>query len=259
MSWARATVALGARGAVAYRAGVVVRLVSATLVGLLTASVWFAVTDGRDAVAGVPAADLVTYAVVSWLAASTWSSPVGGELAEQGRSGDLALLLLRPVPLQAWLYLRDLGRAAAVFTLSAGPLLALALLVLPLSRPQTAGPWLAFAASLVLAHAVAYGLAWLVGLGAALLRTGGGLLHAQSAAFALLSGALIPLDLYPGWASRLARMLPFAALADAPAQLFLGRAGSGVLVLQAAWAVALALVGGLAWRVVRRRLVVQGG
>lgn len=259
MSWAGATIALGARGAVAYRAGVAVRLVSATLVGVLTASLWFAVTDGRDAVAGVPSIDLVTYAVVGWLAASTWGSPVGGELAEQGRSGDLALLLLRPVPLQAWLYLRDLGRAGAVFALSAGPLLALALVALPLHRPDKPGPYLAFAASLVLAHAVAYGLAWLVGLGAALLRTGGGLLHVQSAAFALLSGALIPLDLYPHWATRVARLLPFAALADAPAMLFLGRAQPQVLALQAAWAVGLALLGAIAWRFVRRRVVVQGG
>jgi ABC-2 type transport system permease protein len=255
----QATVALGARGVLAYRTGVAVRFVSAALVALLTWAVWTAVTDGRDQVAGVPATVLVTYVVVAWLSASAWTSPVAAELAQRFRSGDLALTLLRPVRLQTWLYQRDVGRAGATFVLTAVPLLAVSLVVLPLHRPESGVRWLLFFVSLVLAHAVAFGLAWLVGLGAVLLRTGRGLLHLQGAAFALLSGALIPLDLYPQPVTALARALPFAALADGPASIFVGRAGVEVVVAQAGWAVGLGLLGALAWRGVRRRIVVQGG
>lgn len=259
MSWGRATLALGARGVLAYRAGVAIRLVSAALVAGLTAAVWVAVTDGRPAVAGVPGPTLVAYAVVAWLSASAWTTPVAGELAARARSGDVAALLLRPVPLQRWMYTRDMGRAAVTFGLTAAPLLAVA--AVTLAGPLSASParWAAFSLSLVLAHAVAFSMAWLVGVGALLLRSGRGLLALQGAAFALLSGALVPLDLYPAPVSAVARALPFAALADGPATLLLGRAGPEVLAHQAAWAVALAGLGAVAWRGARRRVVLQGG
>lgn len=255
----RQALALGVRGALAYRTELVVRVVSGAVVGALTTAVWMGVTRGRAQVAGVPSPALVTYVLVAWLWATALATRVDAELAERARTGDLALDLLRPVPPQALAYWRDLGRTAATALVTTLPLLAGAALVVPVSLPTRPGPWLAFALSLPISHAVSFGLAWLVGLGATLLRTGRGLLHLKGSVLALLSGALIPLEVYPDAVRAVVVWLPFAGLSHTPAALLTGRAGVGLLAVQALWAAALLLLGQRAWAALTRRLVLQGG
>jgi ABC-2 type transport system permease protein len=74
---------------------------------------------------------------------------------------------------------------------------------------------------------------------------------------------IMPLNFFPDWLEAVARVLPFAAIVQAPVDVFLGEADgaelAGVLAYQAAWAVALlALARGVLAAAVRR-VVVQGG
>lgn len=236
-----------------------VRGVSAALVGALTTSVWLAVTRGRADVGGVPASALVTYVLVAWLWAAAVSTRVDQRLAERAASGALALDLLRPGSLQARAYCRDLGRTGMTALFTTVPLMVGAVLVVPVTLPTDPLLWLAFAASLPVSHALAFALAWLVGLGAVLLRTGEGLLHLKGALLALLSGALIPLEIYPDAVRAFVVWLPFAGLSHTPAALLTGRGGLALLMVQAGWALALMALGHGVWRGVSRRLVVQGG
>ncbi len=255
----RQTVALGAREVLAYRTELVARCTSAALVGVLTTSVWLAVTRDRPAVGGVPASALVTYVLVAWLWAAAVSTRIDQHLADRAASGALALDLLRPGSLQARAYFRDVGRTAATALFTTVPLLVGSVFVVPVSLPTDPSTWVAFAASLPVSHALAFALAWLVGLGAVLLRTGNGLLHLKGALLALLSGALIPLEIYPDAVRRVVVWLPFAGLSHTPAALLTGRGGLDLLAVQAAWAVVLLGLGHQAWRKVSRHLVVQGG
>ena len=255
----RQGIALGAREVLAYRTELLARCVSAALVGVLTTSVWLAVTRGRTEVGGVPASALVTYVLVAWLWAAAVSTRVDQHLADRAASGALALDLLRPGSLQAQAYFRDLGRTAATAVFTTVPLLAGALVVVPVPVPTAPSAWLAFAASLPVSHALAFALAWLVGLGAVLLRTGTGLLHLKGAVLALLSGALIPLEIYPDAVRHVVVWLPFAGLSHTPAALLTGRGGLDLLAVQAGWAVLLLGLGHRAWRSVSRHLVLQGG
>jgi ABC-2 type transport system permease protein len=79
----------------------------------------------------------------------------------------------------------------------------------------------------------------------------------------LMSGALIPLQFFPGWLHLLGQVLPFQGMAFTPAMLYLDRysvrnAFLAVLV-QLAWTVALWFGSALAWRAASRRLTVHGG
>jgi ABC-2 type transport system permease protein len=77
------------------------------------------------------------------------------------------------------------------------------------------------------------------------------------------SGLLLPLTVFPGWLGELARALPWSALLQVPADIFLGRrTGAGLvtaLVFQAGWAVVLLGAGRLFQSAATRRVVVQGG
>jgi ABC-2 type transport system permease protein len=255
----RASLRLGASLVLAYRLEVIVMILSAMMVTGLNWSLWTAIFEGRPTVVGRSAIDLTTYVAVAWIVTTFYATRIDEELGRRFRDGLIATDLLRPWSLQAHLYWRELGRSTMSFALATAPLLVLALTTLPLRVPTHAITWLWFLASLVVAQAVAFGIAWHVGLLA--FRTGSttGLVHLKATLGAVLSGALIPLDLYPEPLRTIVTALPFQALSNVPANLFVERAGPASLALPLAWAVVLWATGSLAFGRSRRRLVIQGG
>ncbi len=77
------------------------------------------------------------------------------------------------------------------------------------------------------------------------------------------SGFTIPLAFFPDWLREVAYALPFAAMIQVPVDVFLGKFDGadlvGIMALQAAWAVALLVVGRGLLIVATRKLVIQGG
>jgi ABC-2 type transport system permease protein len=77
------------------------------------------------------------------------------------------------------------------------------------------------------------------------------------------AGLLLPVNLFPDWLETLARALPFAAMVQSPAEIYLGlHDGPGMLAIlaqQALWACGLGLLGRLLLASASRRLVAQGG
>jgi ABC-2 type transport system permease protein len=77
------------------------------------------------------------------------------------------------------------------------------------------------------------------------------------------SGQTVPIAFFPDWLETLAWAMPFAAMVQAPIEVFLehvsGLELAGLLALQAFWAGALLLLGRLVLAAGTRRLVIQGG
>jgi ABC-2 type transport system permease protein len=90
-----------------------------------------------------------------------------------------------------------------------------------------------------------------------------GVRWAQLAVVGLLSGALIPISFYPGWLATAAAWLPFAGMASTPGLIFIGRVdvaeAARLLLVQAAWAVALWYLARVSFSSALRRLTVHGG
>jgi ABC-2 type transport system permease protein len=123
--------------------------------------------------------------------------------------------------------------------------------------------WLAFAVSLVLAVAASFGFRFLVNLAAFWLLDYRGVGVLAMVATTFFSGMIIPIAFFPGWLETLAWALPFAAMVQAPIEVFLGHARGlellGLLGLQAFWAVVLLAAGRAVFGAGTRKLVVQGG
>lgn len=254
---------LGANLVLAYRLEVVVQIVSASIVAFLNWSLWTAIFQGREEVAGRSAAELTTYVVVAWIVTTFYANRLDQWLSSRFRSGDIAIDLLRPWSLQAHLYFRDLGRAACALVLTTFPLALWTGLLLPLRMPERASTWVWFFLSLLLAHAISFGFSWLVGMAAFRLRNAAGLAHLKATIISVFSGALIPLDLYPESIRWLILLLPFQGMSHVPASVFIETVPTGEiwrpLLTQVVWAVLLAVLGALAFRRAGRIMVVQGG
>ncbi len=251
---------LGVRLALAWRLDVVTRLLGGALVLALNGHLWLAVAGGHAAVGGRSVEALMTYVVAAWVVAAVARNTLDRELGARTQTGEILADLLRPGSLALHLWARDLGRAAVSLVLTGAPLVALGALWFPVALPGGPAALAAFAVSAVLGHAVAVGLGLVVGGVALRAGRADGLVHLRGIATALLSGALVPLDVYPHWLAAFARASPFAAIADAPARLLVdGTAPLSVLGPQAGWAAVTLGLGAVALSWARRMPAVRGG
>jgi ABC-2 type transport system permease protein len=234
-----------------------------TIFGFIQAYILLALYDSRTDIGGYDASDAVTYV---WFAQAMLATVyVFGwfEVALRIRSGDIATDLARPLdPLRYWLAF-DLGRALYHFVFRGIPPFVVGMLVFDVTLPQSAITWVWLVVSLVLAVVVSFAYRFLYNLAAFWLLDyrGVGLVGVTIAL--LFSGFIVPLPFFPDWLEAIARVLPFAAMVQAPVDVFLeevtGVEVAATLGLQALWAVVLLGLARLALGSAIRRVVIQGG
>jgi ABC-2 type transport system permease protein len=179
------------------------------------------------------------------------------------RQGTLAYRLLRPIhPLVAYAA-ENVGamplRLLAVVPIAAGAVLAtggerltrdpLLLAVFPLS---VVGAWLISFLAMSVIGALAF---WV--------ESSGAIFELWLGLFGVLSGYLVPLELFPRWLEVTARFLPFRYMLAFPVEMVTGLtprpAALGELAIQWTFVVVLAGAARLAWRAGLRRFAAFGG
>lgn len=82
----------------------------------------------------------------------------------------------------------------------------------------------------------------------------------RAAVTVLLSGALIPLYLFPWGLGKILGWLPFASMASAPLQIYTGTGNvTEIILLQGVWCAILWFTAVVVWQKNRQRLVIFGG
>jgi ABC-2 type transport system permease protein len=259
-----AAVAMGGfRRYATYRAATAAGVFTNTVFGLILVYTYRALWDVKPHLGGYDQAQAVTYVWLGQAFLSTLAIIGGGvedELIERIRTGDVAIDLYRPADLQLWWLAADLGRA--FFQLLGRGIVPFVFgaLCFPVYLPADAGTWVAFFVAVLLAMLVGFGIRYLVALSAFWLLDGTGVVQMAGLLAVFCSGMLLPLNVFPGWLGAVVRVLPWASLLQAPADILLGRGDPlGTYVLQGAWAVVLLGAGRLVQSGATRRVVVQGG
>ena len=234
-----------------------------TFFGFLQAYILLAVFRERNAVGDYDAIDAVTYV---WLAQGLLMTIyIWGwwEVALRVRSGDVATDLQRPVDFQLLWLAQDLGRALYHALYRGVPPFIVGALVFDVLVPGDALTWLAFLVSVALAVCASFAFRFLVNLGAFWLLDYRGVGSLGMIAMSFLSGMIIPLAFFPDALEAIAWALPFAAMVQAPIEVFLGHVEgwtlAGLLALQAAWTLVLLAAGRAVFAAGTRKLVLQGG
>ncbi|MEV0595835.1 ABC transporter permease [Nonomuraea cavernae] len=229
--------------------------------GVLRAYVLIALWQARPGLAGYDMIDAVTFCFVTQACIGPMQLFGGGlTLTERIRTGDIALDLVRPASLQLWSMAEDLGRAAYLFLVRGVPPMLLGAALFGIVVPAGAGRWAGIFASVLAGIAVSFAWRYLVALSVCWLADDRGVAVFSLVLTTLFSGLLLPLALFPGALGEVARALPWAAMAQAPADVYLGKAPAlPTLAFQAAWAAALLGLGALGTRAIRHKVVIQGG
>jgi ABC-2 type transport system permease protein len=249
-----------------YRTATFAGLVTNVVFGVIISYTYTALWHERPGLGGYDQAQALTYVWLGQALLMTMVMMGGGfedELIERIRSGDVAVDLYRPADLQLWWLASDLGRAAFHLLVRGLVPLALAAFLFHLTFPADGWVWLAFLLSVLLGLLVSFGVRYLVALSTFWLMDGAGVTQIVWVTGLFFTGLMLPLNVFPGALGEVARVLPWSALLQIPADIFLGkRTGASLgtaFAVQAAWAVALLTTGRLVQSVATRRVVVQGG
>lgn len=259
-----AMLSIGWKGAVAYRSELVVWMLTMTLPLIMLALFRAVAAEGDLGQFDGPA--FTAYFLATLTVRQLASSWVVWEINSSVRDGSLALRLLRPLhPL--WGYLCESIAAVPLRALISVPFA----LVLLYSVEGRAGAALArdpatvalFTVSLVLAFAISFSISSLVGALALYIESALGIWHVYIGLYALLSGYLVPLALFPPWLRTLARCTPFPYVQALPVELLLGHhqgtAALRQIAVQLGWALGCATLVLLVWRNAQKRFAAFGG
>jgi ABC-2 type transport system permease protein len=229
--------------------------------GILRAYILIALWQARPGLAGYDVTDAVTFCFIT----QAFIGPMqlfGGGLAipERIRSGDIALDLVRPASLQLWTLAEDLGRAAYLFLVRGIPPMLLGAALFGIVVPADPAQWAGFLIGFLIGVLTSFGWRYLVALSVCWLTDDRGVAVVSLVLTTFFSGMMLPLTIFPGWLGEVARALPWAAMVQAPTDLYLGKAPvAETLLFQAFWAAALFALGLLATRAIRHKVVIQGG
>jgi ABC-2 type transport system permease protein len=244
-----------------YRAAAVAGAFTNTVFGILRAFVLIALWEARPGLAGYDVADAITFCFLTQAFIGPMQIFGGGlELAERIRTGDAAIDLVRPASLQLWSLADDFGRAGYLFLMRSIPPTLVGALLFGLVLPGEPATWAYLLCSVILGVAVSFGLRYLVALSACWILDDRGVQSLSLVLCLFFSGMTLPLNLMPGWLGTVANALPWAAMVQVPADVYLGKTDVlGALAFQLGWAAVLFVLGALVTRAARRKVVIQGG
>jgi ABC-2 type transport system permease protein len=255
----------GFRRYATYRVATAAGVFTNTVFGFILAYTFIALWQERPHLGGYDQSQALTFV---WLGQAMLAAAglIGGgfetEFHERIRNGDVAIDLYRPVDLQLWWLASDLGRAA-FHLLGRGVVpLAVGALAFELALPASPGTWLLFLVAVLLAVVVSFALRYLFALCGFWLLDATGLSALSMLLSTFFSGMLLPLSVFPGAFGETARLLPWAATLQVPADVLMGTQPGGAaagLAFQLSWALVLLAAGRLVQAAATRKVVVQGG
>jgi ABC-2 type transport system permease protein len=214
---------------------------------------------------GISLEQMVTYALLSSVVGMVMR-PGGGVaylIAQKVKSGEIVMDMLKPLDFHLHMLARNAGEVV-FYALTLGvPSLLVAYFLLGMQPPADLLSGLLFLLSLVMGYGVIFSLNYLLGLLSVFTVDIRNISWAYNAVVRFFSGSEIPLWLFPLFLAQVANLLPFKCTYAIPLSIYIGKITSldlaGALALQAAWLLALVIIGRLVWQRAHQRLTVQGG
>lgn len=225
--------------------------------------IWRAVYGPDERIAGYSLAQMITYVSIGWIMRSFYWNTIDQEMAYEVIEGKIATALLKPLSIQGMWLARAAGESAFRLGLLTAPTALAIMLIFPVRPPASATHFALFVPAVAGSFLLMGAINFMIGTCAIHLESILALIRSKFWLIELLSGVLLPMPFFPGWAQKILRWLPFEHIAFSPLQIYLGKAGPGealgILLIQWAWVAALAALGALWWRVSIRKITIHGG
>jgi ABC-2 type transport system permease protein len=248
---------------IAYRTTTLMNLIASLISVAVAYYLWRTIYASRAQVGALSWDQMRTYILLVYAINALVSVLASFRLMNLIRSGEIAIELLRPIDFLKSQLALTLGATLVEGLLSVGVALAMGFLIFDIQGPHTALAGALFMISVGLGFLIKFLVVFLVALLCFWTMSHLGLIWTQNAVINLFSGALIPLELFPGWLRTTAAILPFQGIISTPVRIYLGQLQGAdmawALLVQALWVAALWKLSRLAWGPAMRSLKIQGG
>ncbi len=251
---------LGIHTRLTYRGNALGRLLTYGLFVFVFSRIWTTVMAGKAELGGYGLSALVWYFIFAELPSFSYGR-FFGTVAEDVKSGQIAYLVARPWSFLGYGFAQAMGPALLDLGsfLVAGLLLGLSFVGdCPLRDPAQVG---ALLLSLLLSGVIQYHFQAGIALTAFWIEENSAFLWIWQK-LALVIGTLMPIELLPETARRVAVWTPFPWIAWAPGRIAVAwdwGQSPALLAGQAAWALGAILLSRLVYAAGRRRIAAQGG
>lgn len=166
---------------------------------------------------------MITYTILSNCIGLFYSNKIGYAIARQVISGDFALALIKPVNFLAMHYYQMLGNICSSFLMRGLSIIAIFMPLLIANAAFNSPAYILFALiAVVLGHILYTILYALIGFMAFTFLEIWPFARLMDDTIRFLSGAFIPLALFPEWLGGIAEILPFRFMYSFPLQLLIG-------------------------------------
>lgn len=223
---------------------------------------WQAVYENKADVSGISLSTMLTYAVLATML-DQFRGGAGRELSHLIKHGGVAIELLRPYHLLDKLLAQDVGSKISTLFRSTLPLVLIAIIFIGVDAPASFEASVAFVVSVGLAVVLATLIDLLVGVLSFYTVNVWGLTVLQEAVVTIMSGALVPLTLFPDWFQTISLYLPFASLVYVPVAIYTGEiTTSGIwpsVLIQLGWVAAFFIFVRLLFAYAVQKVTVFGG
>jgi ABC-2 type transport system permease protein len=214
-------------------------------------------------IGGFSLPEMVTYIAIAWIGRSFTFNNIDRTLAHQIQQGEIAMQLIKPFHVQTVMMFEAVGEAAFRLLLFTIPIMVVVVPLFGVLAPPRPELYVWTLLSFVLALVINSQLNFLVGCLAFYLKNITGVIRAKHISLDFLSGVLVPFTFFPAWVQTAVGWLPFQGLSYVPVTIYLGKHDPAqletALLVQAAWALGLFVVGRWFWNRAVRAVTLQGG
>lgn len=237
----------------AYRAAGVIWVLTDVMTAVTMPLVWAAAARNTGGmIAGYSVGNMIVYYLAMLLLTGFVTSHIMWDIANEIREGLLSLLLVRPVDIYWFTFLRNFAWRLIRPTLFFPFFLLLVWAYHGYLSEVHLNLGLTFWLSLVLGHCLSFTTVMAMAAIALYTQEAYAIFEIYYIPQLFMSGVLFPIAFMPGWVIWLAKFLPFYYTLGAPTEILIGRVETGhvweVIGMQALWVSLLLVIGRWAWK-----------
>lgn len=246
----------------AYRMQFLLSVISTPLRFFVIVAIWTAVflNNGGEKINGYSLESLIFYYILASISYSITITMVGENLESLIRNGNIIQFLLKPIHFFNHLIAEHVARRGLVVLIEIIPTIIIFLLLF--SKYMFIGNIFVYSIFIIVASMMNFFLVMTMGfLGFWFISTRS-FRWLMSYIISILSGTMIPIDLFPQSVSNVLYYLPFKFLSYVPIKAYLGEIPTnqifGLILLQLMWLIILIIIALVVWKIGVKKICGEG-
>ena len=245
-----------------YRLSTIFKLISSSLILLVQISLWSSLIKS-GVKNDITMEDMNVFIVINLFVSSLTNINIAVEIESGVREGSVALYLIKPLSFHLyWLY-TSFGETAYRTLVGVFPVIIFSFFFTGISLPNQKIYLLFFFISLVLGMLIMFELTYVVGLLAFWVQRTWYLSWYLTAGTVFFGGTVVPIWFYPQFMKNISYVLPFRYISFESTNFYLEKTsiqnGPLILAISLIWFIILYFSGKSLWKIVRKKLMLNGG